>query len=241
MAVAARKSLGVLFFIFVVELGSISSYPSNSLDDSEVESDVIDLSRFGDKIFGDPSDDVGRMVNAWTPDSGQNPEELGTYFEGDILIPLDEARNGLVKESSRWKDKIVPYVLHNSLSATDRQIIKRAIDIYEKQTCIRFVPRTTEKDYVSVESSSSGCWSSVGRIGGRQTVNLQSGGCTSRIGTVLHEFLHALGFYVCIKKLLLFKADYSFNIILFLQHEQNRSERDNYVRVQTQNIKPGEC
>ncbi|KAG5672808.1 hypothetical protein PVAND_002900 [Polypedilum vanderplanki] len=210
------KSFRTFFLIFVIEFSLIYSYPSNSIEEDDVDIDVIDLSRFGEKLFGDPNHDVGKMVNEWTPESGQNPEELGTYVEGDILIPSEYGRNGLAKESSRWKNRIVPYVIHSSVPPTDRQLIKKAIDIYEQQTCIRFVPRTNEKDYVSVESSNTGCWSSVGRVGGKQIVNLQSGGCTQKVGTILHEFLHALGFY----------------------HEQNRPNRDNYIRVLTQNIKP---
>jgi hypothetical protein len=188
------KSLGLLILLLTLELGSIVSFPADIMkDDDMVDIDVIDLSRFGEKLFGDPDPEVGKMLDEWNPESGQNPEELGTYVEGDMLIPMDEARNGLVKESSRWKERTVPYVIASSVSATDRQIIKRAIDIYLSQTCIKFVPRTSEKDYVSIENSNSGCWSSVGRIGGKQVVNLQQGGCTSKIGTILHELLHALG------------------------------------------------
>lgn len=74
-------------------------------------------------------------------------------------------------------------------------LIERAIIEYHKNTCIKFIPRrSSDKDYISVESGSTGCWSSVGRIGGKQVVNLQSPGCVSKIGTVIHEFLHALGF-----------------------------------------------
>lgn len=96
-------------------------------------------------------------------------------------------------------------------------LIERAINEYHRRTCIQFVPRTTHEDYISIESGSSGCWSSVGRIGGKQVVNLQAPGCVTKIGTVIHEFLHVLGFL----------------------HEQNREERDRFVTIKTINIKPG--
>ncbi|KAG8301736.1 hypothetical protein J6590_046864 [Homalodisca vitripennis] len=59
-----------------------------------------------------------------------------------------------------------------------------------------------------------GCWSSVGRIGGRQELNLQSPGCLTKKGTVEHEMIHALGFL----------------------HDQNRWESDKHVTVDYYNI-----
>lgn len=48
------------------------------------------------------------------------------------------------------------------------QMIETAINEYHRRTCIRFKPRTTEADYISIVNGNSGCWSSVGRIGGKQ-------------------------------------------------------------------------
>lgn len=211
----AAFTVKLLFFIFGVNF--IDSMPTNTILVDETDNEVINLARFGDAIFGEPDESVGRMVSDWTPDNDQNPEELGTYLEGDILITPNEARNGLVRESSRWKGGIIPYVFDYTVSAEDRAVIMRAIDVYHKQTCLKFVPRNNERDYISFESTRTGCWSSVGRIGGKQSLNLQSGGCTSKIGTPLHEICHAIGFF----------------------HEQNRDDRDGHVRILTQNIKPG--
>lgn len=58
------------------------------------------------------------------------------------------------------------------LSTTDKQtmeLLEEAITIYHNQTCIKFVPRTSsDEDFIAIQNSNSGCWSSVGRIGGRQ-------------------------------------------------------------------------
>lgn len=51
-------------------------------------------------------------------------------------------------ERSLWPEGRVPYVLDNSLSSTARQAIQQAINDYARQTCIRFVPRGNEADYV---------------------------------------------------------------------------------------------
>jgi hypothetical protein len=65
-------------------------------------------------------------------------------------------------------------------------LIEKAIIAYHENTCVKFVSRlATDKDYLSLESGNSGCWSSVGRVGGKQVINLQSGGCTTKVGTII--------------------------------------------------------
>lgn len=104
-----------------------------------------------------------------------------------------------------------------SSDAFGMQVIENAFNEYHRRTCIRFKARTYERDYISIVSGNTGCWSSVGRIGGRQEVNLQIPGCTSKVGTAIHELMHALGFL----------------------HEQNRSDRDTYITVNWANIRSG--
>lgn len=201
---------------FLLSIASVGvSLPVVLID--EPQFDTIDLSALGPGLFSDPDESVGRAVNDWLPEHGVNPEELGTYLEGDMLVPGIEGRNGLVKTSSRWPKGVVPYVISNEFSSSSRNKILAAMGEYHKSTCIRFVPRSNEKDYVYFGSTNTGCWSSVGKVGGKQTINLQDPGCVSSIGTPAHEMMHAIGFL----------------------HEQNRRDRDEYVRVLTQNIKPG--
>ena len=59
------------------------------------------------------------------------------------------------------------------------------------------------------------CSSFVGLVGGRQRVNI--GSSCLRNGTILHQFMHVLGFW----------------------HEHTRYDRNDYVMVLQQNIKPG--
>lgn len=96
-------------------------------------------------------------------------------------------------------------------------MIYEAMDTYHNRTCIRFIRRTTETDYIKIQASNTGCWSSIGRTGGAQIVNLQRVGCLYKVGTPIHEFMHVLGF----------------------MHEQNREDRDSYVNIQWTNIRQG--
>lgn len=180
--------------------------------------DVIDLSNFRSEIFGKPDfKDTGKAIDEYTIESGVNPEELGSYVEGDILFTEQRTgRNGLSKQTARWPHGIVPFVIEGNFNARDMSIIEQAVMEYHRRTCIRFIPRSNENDYISLVSGRSGCWSAVGRTGGRQEVNLQSPGCLTKVGTAIHELMHALGFL----------------------HEQNRHERDDFVNIQFQNIQP---
>lgn len=47
-------------------------------------------------------------------------------------------------------------------------LIEQAINQYHQRTCVQFKRRTNEPNYISFTSDPTGCWSSVGRIGGKQ-------------------------------------------------------------------------
>lgn len=184
---------------------------------SPLGNEVIDLSHYGSRIYGFPSEEAGHQL-AKANLSKSNPEELGPYVEGDILIPRQTPRNGIIGESYRWPQGIIPFDIAPKFDPKYKNIILQAMEEYHKHTCIRFVRRTAaHKDYIHFTSTETGCWSSVGRIGGRQELNLQVPGCTTLIGTCIHEMMHAVGF----------------------MHEQNRHERDGWIVVNSPNIRTG--
>jgi hypothetical protein len=61
------------------------------------------------------------------------------------------------------------------------------------QTCIRFVPRTFQPDFVNIVLG-PGCSSFVGRTGGIQNLYLAIPGCMHE-PLIVHELLHAVGLH----------------------------------------------
>ena len=105
--------------------------------------------------------------------------------------------------------------------AKEREVMRNGMTLISSRTCIKFVKRRQQKDYVAVirGDKNTGCNAIVGHIGGKQNLNFEAS-CLSRddgVGVVAHEFMHSLGFY----------------------HEQSRSDRDDYISVDLTNVENG--
>jgi len=94
------------------------------------------------------------------------------------------------RTAKKWTNNIVPYTMDGSF-ANHKHILQQGMDHISQKTCIKFVPRTTQRNYIHFQNG-EGCNSHLGMYGGRQAVNLQNPGCRSK-GTVVHELGHALG------------------------------------------------
>ncbi|XP_054009362.1 astacin-like [Hylaeus anthracinus] len=164
---------------------------------------------------------TANRIKSWSKKETQNLWELSGLYEGDIMLAgeTDETRNGLVKTAARWPGGIVPYYIkEEDFDEEDVEVIEGAIKEYHENTCLRFRRyKKTDDDYITVEGKMSGCWSLVGRHNKGQVVNLQNPGCVQH-GVVVHEFMHALGFY----------------------HQQSAADRDEWVTIHWTNVKPGE-
>lgn len=70
----------------------------------------------GNKIYGTPSAEAGHRVASWNPSLGMNPEELGTYIEGDILFLSPRMKRAFRNEFFRWRGAKIPYTITEGFS-----------------------------------------------------------------------------------------------------------------------------
>merc|ERR1712165_37354 len=176
----------------------------------------------------------------WSMENQENPDEIVEsehLFEGDMMLTkeqlallngetdrvVDLSGDGSKKLGGKWPaDKTtklvnVPFTIDANNKAqwskTQLGIWNKALKVFATKTCVRFVPRKTEANYIYVKNG-GGCYTQVGMNTGKQVLSLNAR-CLNEVGTPTHELMHVLGF----------------------MHEQSRKDRDKYVTVNKTNIR----
>ena len=130
-----------------------------------------------------------------------------SWKESDGKSPgnLTRVKRGITPYSYyRWPKNILPYKIDPEMQLFYQLEIKRAQKMYERFTCMRFVPHQTDPDGPTANEEldlghpgfldyieDSGCWSYVGNI---QWEDGQQISCCS-FSTCIHENGHALGLH----------------------------------------------
>ena len=139
---------------------------------------------------------------------------------GRLEVPFQSRGLGQRSLVERWPEGIVPYAFHPGLSEIQQDKVEEALERLNDRTRLSLVPTSDPAadgyaDYVLFEPS-SGCASFVGR----QKIPRQdhqsvwvADSCS--VGSVIHEVSHAIGLF----------------------HEHTRADRDNYIRVDWDNVK----
>uniref|UniRef100_T1GHF5 Metalloendopeptidase n=1 Tax=Megaselia scalaris TaxID=36166 RepID=T1GHF5_MEGSC len=160
----------------------------------------------------------------------EDPEFKGNFCEGDMdlteeeereLFAEAESRNAVMGKSRRWPNKTLRYRISRSIDKEHKDHIIYAMNVIQNVSCIKFERAKAGDDaYVHVTGNPTGCHSRVGYQHSVQQLNLEkfpiNSGCY-RTASIVHEFLHALGFL----------------------HQQSAPNRDKYVKIVPENIVVG--
>lgn len=153
----------------------------------------------------------------WVQKDGHN-----YILNGDIIVGNDLPKLRSLGSNNRdhhWPGGQIPVLIDVSIYEKNQQkIVSDALNMLNNSVEVCYVLRTTQKDYVRIRNAKSDVpgaagSSPVGRQGGEQFVNLSDGATR---GNVLHELLHAAGFY----------------------HEQSRADRGRWVDILDGNVEP---
>jgi len=139
---------------------------------------------------------------------------------GDVVIPTGDvgAQSGVVDYS--WPDGVLPYQIDEATFTGQNYIdlVHKAAVELSNQTCVTVRPRQeSDAVFLTVSMAAGGCSTSpLGyREGYTHRIRLAAGCFNVGTGTVMHEFIHSLGFY----------------------HEQSRDDRDAYVHINWEHMK----
>jgi hypothetical protein len=138
----------------------------------------------------------------------------------DDLTPFGYMAKSVIGGARKWPNNLVPYSIDPAYPSAG--LVLQAMAAWQNATHVQFVERTAANSssyhnyvYFTNGTDPNACYSyGVGMQGGRQLVELVDG---CQYGQIVHEIGHVLG----------------------LDHEQNRSDRDKYVKVNTRNIMHG--
>ncbi|CAL1538843.1 unnamed protein product [Lymnaea stagnalis] len=174
------------------------------------------------KVYGNEGSSLVKPLNG----------DVTVTVENDMVMSIDRVRELYTSQSSkpqrlskrkatrpeqyRWPNAIIPYdFVEKDFNSSEVKQIKDAMQTWMNRTCLVFRPAVAS-DWNRIRfKNGTGCNSQVGRVGGAQPINLQSGMCRTWF-LYLHELGHAIG----------------------LVHEHQLPERDEYIKVNLNNVSP---
>ncbi|KAE9547883.1 hypothetical protein FO519_008902 [Halicephalobus sp. NKZ332] len=185
---------------------------------------------FGNRVFSrDSASDSQKPVSISSAQPTTKPELIPFLFEGDIFLNEKQATSLLNQFSGKqkqrrsltadpegiWNEFPIKYRFHESMTLYAITQVIEAVNFWQNHTCIKFqhVAEKPEGDYIEFFKG-QGCYSMIGRFGGRQGVSIGEG--CERAGIIEHEVGHVLG----------------------LWHEQSRPDAEDYVEVEKDFILP---
>ncbi|KAF8357162.1 hypothetical protein PRIPAC_92157, partial [Pristionchus pacificus] len=118
--------------------------------------------------------------------------------------------------SKKWPiDQVISYRIEGAYNSDFIKMIRNAFHFWSDNTCLTYQENGPTTPYIRILKGND-CSSQLGRQAGseNQILNLDNG-CNT-VGTIVHEIAHSIG----------------------LAHTQMRWDRDSYVTINKNNMKP---
>jgi hypothetical protein len=175
----------------------------------------------GDMVMSRKSEIVSKYIEPMTTKKKKKKQRR---FKRKIIKKFS-----YLDATTRWPLKLIPFEFDIGMMAADDSFKKRiysAIDHWEKNTCLKFEHyqrekhKNTHKAKLVFVKSETGCISNIGYPNTHFEENSQVIvtsiflSKTCMYGQIIHEIGHIIGFF----------------------HEQSRGDRDNFIKIQWENI-----
>jgi len=195
----------------------ISSCSNEDFDESINNSNQLEKKSFmGETIFV-ASLGNGEYLSGDTKYFEEQFDSEGEEYNSNPTPGEEINKLGVAPGITKWPNNTIIYVLDNSLTSNQINVTRSSMEVWSSQTNIRFKERTTENFYVTILNDGQDCncgRANLGVNGNRGTITI---GTRTTNGVMIHEIGHTLGYI----------------------HEQNRSDRDQFVRIFPENIQDG--
>lgn len=122
-------------------------------------------------------------------------------------------RHGMKNVQDHWPEGIVPVKYHEDIDDDFKITIQSAMDTIMDISCIKFDLETEDPPHYVLISPGTGCSSEIGNLQ-KPGQNMRLSKELCKIGNIIHEFYHVLGFY----------------------HMHTAAQRDNFVKINYKNI-----
>ncbi len=164
----------------------------------------------GDIILGSAANVVDPK-----PDPLPKKRDFSSYSNGAV----SSTTQGLVARAGEywmWPKGIIPFRIGRDFSSSERDVILQAVQELNTRTNLNIVPHNGHLNIIEFfkKPELGGGNSKVGRQRSLQRINL---GHNMPKDLIIHEILHAAGFW----------------------HEQSRSDRDRFIKINWENITDG--
>ncbi|XP_037940555.1 zinc metalloproteinase nas-13-like [Teleopsis dalmanni] len=164
---------------------------------------------------------IVRQVSSKADNNIEDFENFDNEIDVNDQSAEAKTRNAMSSPFTRWPNRTIVYKISQNYTNEERQTVRKALDFFNKNTCLNLREYSPSRDgsrrYLHFTRSDQYCGTRVGYNPltpfGPHDLTLTPK-CLQMSGIIQHETMHAIGLF----------------------HEQSRTDRDEYVEINYDNI-----